>query len=274
MLISRAALLGSLALVAACGTTGASQNADEKAWIDLFNGQDLDDWSIKIRGSELGENTLNTFRVEDGLLRVSYDEYEEFNDRFGHIFYNEPFSHYILEVEYRFLDEQVKGGADWAYRNNGIMYHAQAPETMGLYQDFPTSVEYQILGGSAEGERSDANLCTPGTQIVKQGQLRTDHCIESGGPTHRGDGWVTLRLEVHGSEIARHIVDGEVVMEYTDLQLTDGTPLEGGYIALQAESHPTDFRSVRLVNLKGCMDEDASNYKSYLVKHDAAACRY
>lgn len=252
--------------------------SDHEQWIDLFNGVDLDDWSIKIQHSELGVNTLDTFRVEDGLLKVRYDNYDSFPLKeagFGHIFYSERgFSHYRLEVEYRFVGEQVKDGPEWAYRNNGVMYHSQSPQSMGLDQDFPLSIEYQLLGGNGKDERSTANLCTPGTKVVMDGKLREEHCIVSSSDTYHGDQWVTVELEVHGSDLAVHTINGKQVMHYSDLQQDDGTPRDSGYIALQAESSPTDFRRVRLLNLEGCMDEAAHNYRAYFVKNDSAACQY
>ncbi|WP_049723418.1 3-keto-disaccharide hydrolase [Gilvimarinus polysaccharolyticus] len=269
-----------LALVSLLSGTAcvSSNTSDSEQWIDLFNGKDLDAWAIKIQGSALGENPLDTFRVEDGLLKARYDNYESFpqkNAGFGHIFYAErAFSHYILEVEYRFVGEQVKGGPGWAYRNNGMMYHTPAPTMMELNQDFPVSIEFQLLGGNGTDERTTANLCTPATQVVIDGELRKDHCINSASKTYHGDQWVTARLEVHGSEVAIHSVNGEQVMTYTDLQLDDGTPQGSGYIALQAETGPTDFRRVRLLNLEGCMDDKASNYRSYFIKNDSAACQY
>lgn len=271
-------LLALAVISSACSLSPSDKETSDPAegeWLELFNGQDLDDWTVKIKGFPAGENALNTFRLENGHLVINYSEYEDFNGEFGHIFYNkQPFSHYVLEVEYRFVGEQVEGGPEWAWRNNGIMYHAQAAEEMGLEQDFPTSMEYQLLGGDGETPRTTANLCTPATQVVIDGKLREDHCINSDSETYHGDQWVTAELEVHGAELAEHRIEGNLVMEYTDLQLDDGTPLEGGYIALQAESHPTEIRSVRLMNLEGCMDEEAKNYKAYLVKHDAEACRF
>ncbi len=269
------ALLGSGCSTNDPATTQPTEKADQRLWLELFNGRDLDDWTIKFKGFPAGENAFSTFAVEDGKLVIRYDQYDEFDGQFGHIVYNkQPFSHYILRVEYRFVDEQVPGGPQWAWRNNGIMYHSQAAEDMGLMQDFPVSMEFQLLGGNGEQARSTANLCTPGTQIVMNGELRREHCIKSSSETYHGDQWVTVELEVHGSELARHKVEGETVMEYSELQLDDGTPLAGGYIALQAETHPTEFRSVRLLNLEGCMDEEATNYRSYLIKHDPESCRY
>lgn len=235
----------------------------ESGWIALFNGKDLNDWTIKIKGCPAGENYNDTFRVEDGVLKVAYDKYETFGDRFGHIFYKEKFSKYKLRVEYRFVGEQVKGGAGWALRNNGVMLHCQAPESMAVDQDFPASIEVQLLGGDGTHPRSTANLCTPGTHVVMEDQLVTRHCTDSRSKTYHGDQWVTVEIEVNGNERVCHLIDGEVVLEYEKPQLdekdkdaqaliTAGAPLMvgEGYIALQAESHPTEFRRIDLLPME------------------------
>ncbi|WP_341937605.1 3-keto-disaccharide hydrolase [Marinimicrobium sp. C2-29] len=261
------------AVITGCNSQpGPDHNADQEEWVELFNGEDLDDWIIKIAGHPPGENALNTFRLEDGKIVVSYDQYDELDGRWGHIFYKEPFSHYRIEVEYRFVGEQVAGAPEWAIRNNGIMYHAQSPHQMELDQGYPACMEVQLLGGNGEDERPTSNLVTPGTHAVYEGELREDHIIESTSETYHGNQWVTAEVEVHGNELAIHRVEGEEVIRYSGMQLDDGTPLHEGYIALQAESAPIEFRSVRLLNLEGCMDESASNYKSYFVAHDPDAC--
>jgi hypothetical protein len=253
--------------------SGTVYNQQEEEWTDLFNGENLDGWDIKINGHELNDNYGNTFRAEDGLLMVRYDQYDTFNDRIGHIFYHEPFSHYRLIVEYRFVGEQIEDGPGFGFRNNGIMFHSQSAESMDLEQWFPTSVEFQLLGGDGENDRPNGNIFTPGTHVVIDGELRTDqNLIQLDGPTIHGDEWVTAELVVMGDSLVQHFVNGELVIEYTEPQLEDGTPLQSGYIALQSESHPTDFRSIRILNLVGCMDENASNYKSYYVKPDPEAC--
>ncbi|HEY0892890.1 MAG TPA: DUF1080 domain-containing protein [Cellvibrio sp.] len=268
-------LFSSAAHVASAAAPTTLQNPDQEEWIDLFNGKDLSNWTPKIRGFALGENAFNTFRVEDGILQARYDEYTEFKERFGHIFYNGgPFSHYKIQVEYRFVGEQVKGGPAWALRNNGIMYHTQDPKTMSVEQDFPGSMEYQLLGGNGKDARTTGNLCTPGTHVVFNGKFTEDHIINSSSDTFHGDQWVTAELIVHGSEKAEHFINGKKVLEYTGLQWDDRTPNGSGFIALQAESHPTDFRKVRLLNLEGCMDKKAKNYKSYFVKDNHKACQY
>lgn len=250
-------------------------NADSEEWVELFNGKDMSNWTIKIRGFPLGENAFNTFRVEDGIMQVRYDKYADFDKRFGHIFSNAgAFSHYKIQVEYRFVGEQVKGGPEWALRNNGIMYHTQDPETMAVDQDFPGSMEYQLLGGNGKDPRTTGNLCTPGTHVVFNGKFTEDHIINSNSDTFHGEQWVTAELVVQGSEKAEHFINGKKVLEYTGLQWDDRTPNSKGFIALQAESHPTDFRVVRMLNLEGCMDKKAKNYKSYFVKDNPKVCQY
>jgi len=159
-------------LILALSLPYQAQNKPEtKEWIQLFNGKNLDGWIPKIAGYPLGENFNDTFRVENGVLKVSYDKYPAFDNKFGHLFYRQKFSHYILAAEYRFVDEQAKGGPTWALRNNGLMIHSQAPETMTKDQDFPISIEVQLLGGAPTGDRSTANVCTPGTEIFRNGTM-------------------------------------------------------------------------------------------------------
>ena len=235
----------------------------KEEWIQLFNGKDLNDWTIKMAKHKLGENFNNTFRVEDGLLKVRYDKYDKFNGEYGHIFYKTPFSHYKLRVEYRFVGEQIPGGARWALRNGGVMLHGQTPQSMDINQEFPTCVEVQFLGGDGKNERSTLNVCTPGTNIVINDKLITEHCINSTSKTYHGDQWVMAEIEVYGDSLIRHTVDGKVVLEYTQPQLDENDPsyskllpangdklLKSGTISLQAESHPVDYRKVELLNLE------------------------
>lgn len=245
---------------AQAGEPGAEAGS---GWIPLFNGKDLSGWQPKFRGLPLGENHLDTFRVEDGLLRVAYDRYETFDQRFGHLFFEAPFSHYRLRAEYRFVGEQVPGGPGWAVRNNGLMLHGQDPASMSLEQDFPVSIEAQILGGPmGGGERTTGNLCTPGTHVEMAGELVTRHCTNSTSRTYPGNGWVTFEAEVRGNEVIRQYIDGELVLEYQRPQLDPNDEhagkllaagadpmLSSGTISIQAESHPTDFRSIELLPL-------------------------
>jgi len=265
----------------------AQNDPDEKEWIQLFNGKDLDGWDVKITGYDLNDNFGNTFRVEDGVMKTAYDQYGQFNSRFGHIFYRQKFSHYIIAVEYRFVGEQTPGAPDWAFRNSGIMVHSQSAQSMEKDQDFPICIEVQLLGGKDTGERPTANVCTPGTNIVMNGKLVTQHCVNSTAKTYRGDQWVRVEAEVLGDKEIRHIVEGRTVLSYQKPQIgggqvtnydpavkKDGTLLTEGFIALQSESHPVEFRKVELLNLVGCTDPKASNYKKYYVESHNSQCRY
>lgn len=239
--------------------------AKPQEWIQLFNGKNLDGWTPKIKSHKLGENFGNTFRVQDGVLKVVYDpaKYTKFKGQFGHLFYNEKFSNYLLRVEYRFVGEQANGGPGWAIRNSGIMVHGESPETMGVDQDFPASIEIQLLGGNGKDPRTTLNTCTPGTNIVMGGKLITQHCNNSTSKTYAGEQWITVEIEVRGSKVIRHKIDGQVVMEYTEPQLDpadahskeliqkrDGKLLlDSGTISLQSESHPIEFRKVELLKL-------------------------
>jgi len=291
MLVGAAALLaaGIVRPVAGQGQPPARpDDAAREAWSPLFNGRDLDGWTPKFSKHDLGVNLNDMFRVENGLLRVRYDKWTAFNGEFGHLFYKAPFSYYRLAAEYRFVDQQLAGGPGWAQRNNGLMLHAPDPKTMLRDQDFPISIEVQLLGGLGDGKpRTTANLCTPGTHVVMKGELFTPHCVNSSSKTYDGDQWVRVEVEVHGDEVIRHVVDGQVVLEYSKPQIgggsvspfdptvkVDGTPLTGGYIAIQAETGPTDFRKIDLLDLEGCTDPKASNYKRYFVKANPGLCRY
>jgi len=237
-------------LMAFAGTYLPTTAAEKKnEWIQLFNGKDLSNWTVKIRGHEAGINHNDTFSVKDGVIHVSYDKYKNFDKTYGHIFYKTPFSHYLLRIEYRFLGDQAPGGEDWAFRNSGVMLHGQTPQSMSVDQDFPNSIEVQFLGGKGKGKRTTANLCTPGTDVVMNNKLLKRHCFSSKSETYHGDQWVTVEIEVRGSKSIKHMIDGKTVMEYTNPQLDDGTLLEGGTISLQSESHPVEFRKVELKRL-------------------------
>ena len=278
-----------------CMVPVLAQNAPgEEEWIQLFNGRDVQGWDVKISGYDLNHNYGQTFRVEDGVLKIVYDAYREFEDRFGHLFYREKFSHYIVAVEYRFVGDPVPGVPDWlSPKNSGLMIHSQSARSMGKHQGFPVSVEVQLLGGSGSGETSTANLCPLGTVVELNGRPATEDCLPSSSRTYHGDQWVRVEVKVLGGSRIEHIVEGETVMVYEKPRILqderhhfdpsaaengmlpeDGTLLEEGYIALQSESHPIEFRKVELLNLAGCMDPEASNYKSYYLKSENSRCDF
>jgi hypothetical protein len=285
-----------------CQPAQKKEISTEETWISLFNGRDLSGWDIKISGYPLKENYKNTFVAEDSMIRIRYDAYETFGDAFGHMYYEQPFSYYKLRFDYRFLGDQLRGGASWNVRNSGIMLHSQSAASNELGQDFPVSVELQLLGGLGTGERTTANVCTPGTAVEMNDTINYNHCINSNSATYDGDQWVHAEAIVLGGESMHFIVEGDTVLQFQRPQVGGGfiseedgvsdwesfgivrdgqiwqakvgEVLTEGYIALQAESHPIDFKNIELLNLCGCTDPKAKNYKSYYIKADPAACEY
>jgi len=250
-----AAALAALLLAPGCATRPA-----DGAWIELFNGRDLSNWVVKIAGHAVGEDTAQTFRVEDGVLTVRYDRYGAFDGQFGHLYYERPFSRYHLIVEYRIVGDWLPDLPEWARRNSGVMLHAQDPRTVSRDQDFPISVEMQLLAGLGDGHpRPTANMCSPGTDVSMDGRPVSDHCVNSTSRTYEGDGWVRAEAIVLGDSLITHIVDGDTVLRYSaprigggvvngydPAQKVDGRPLRSGYIALQGEGQPVEFRRVAL----------------------------
>lgn len=270
-------------------TNTVSAQQSEDGWVDMFNGENLDGWTAKVHHYESGDNFGDTFRVQDDMIIVRYDQYEEpFNDRFSHLYYDQPFSDFHLTMQYRFVGELFPGAPDYTLKNSGIMFHSQDPRTMLKEQDWPISVEMQFLAGITEGEeRPTGNMCSPGTDVVYEGKIDPRHCINSTSDTYYGDQWVTAELIVYHDSLVTHIINGKEVLQYTKPQIgggvvngfdsklkEDGKPLKEGLIALQSEGQPIDFRNMKIRNLKGCMDPKAANFKDYYVVSNPGSCSY
>ena len=237
-----------------------AQDAEDDSWVSLFNGRNLDGWTVKIAGHPLGHNLHNTFRVENGILKCEYDDYEKFDREFGHLYSNLSYSHYFLQLEYRFVGRQLPGAPNYVDLNSGVMLHSQPPQSMFLKQEFPASLEMQFLADLGNGKRRQTgNVCTPGTHLVYQGKLTKQHIVKSSGPTLSPDEWVKVEMEVHGHDEIIYRVRGKEVLRYTKPQLDpsskEGKPLieqganiklGSGHIALQAEGQRVWFRNIRL----------------------------
>ena len=274
-------------------------NASKKEWIQLFNGKNLDGWDIKIAGYDLNDNVHNNFVVRDGMIKVDYSGFNSFNGAFGHLYYKKPFSYYIVRTEYRFTGQQLAGGPSYAYLNSGVMLHSQSAASVTKNQTFPVSLEMQLLASDEKQKRHNGNLCTPGTQVSINKAPVAAHCIDSKSKNSYLNEWVTAEAVVYGDSLIYHLINADTVLSYEKTQVgggfvntgmtwtsggfaadslewikKDGMRLASGYIALQAESHPVEFRKVELLNLEGCMDPKAMNYKSYFIKADNRQCRY
>jgi len=255
-----AALLAApIAFAAGMAIAGFQYNQREQGWVRIFDGKTLNGWTPKITGYKLGDNFANTFRVKDGAIQVNYDGYgPAFKNRWGYLFYKTPLSNYKMRLEYRFTGEQMPDGPGWAWRNSGVMIHGQPPESMTVEQDWLVSAEVQLLGGPETGERHTGNLCTPGTNVVMDGKLVTQHCIDSNSPTYRGDQWVKMEIEVHGHGKIVHRINGQDVISYSQVQYDPkdswarklikyfNLEISGGSVSLQSESHPVEFRNIEI----------------------------
>ena len=250
-------------LLFVCSCKSVLSPNQKREWTNLFNGKDIKDWVVKINGHETGDNYGNTFRVEEDIIKVRYDKYDSFKNRFGHLYYKTPFSFYHLKLEYRFTGEFFKSGPEYARRNSGIMFHSQDPHTMPKDQNWPISVEMQFLAGLDDGKpRTTGNMCSPGTKIVYNGKLDDRHCINSTSKTYGMEEWVKAELMVWGDSLVIHIINGDTVMRYSKPQVggnvvtghlpqykIDGALLSKGFIALQSEGQPIDFRKIEIKEL-------------------------
>lgn len=251
-----------LLFLSSCAVKSSKAKQDE--WKTLFNGKDINDWIVKIHHHETGDNFGNTFRVVDGVIQIRYDQYGDFNDQFGHLYYKTPFSYYHLKFEYRFVGQQQKGAPSYTLLNSGVMFHSQDPRTILKEQDWPISVEMQLLAGLGDGKpRPTGNMCSPGTDVVYQGRISPDHCINSSSKTYEGDQWVRGELIVLGDSLVTHIINGDTVLRYTQPQIgggvahgfdpkykQDGKLLSSGFIALQSEGQPVDFKNITIRELR------------------------
>jgi len=253
-----------MAMIMLSVPVAAQQDASKEKWVSLFNGKDINDWIPKINHHETGENFGNTFRVEDGIIKVRYDQYEHFNEQFGHLYYKTPFSYYHLVFEYRIVGEWRKDAPDYTLKNSGVMFHSQDPKTMPRDQNWPISIEFQLLAGLGDGvARPTGNMCSPGTDVVYQGRIDPRHCIPSSSKTYEGDQWVKGEIIVLGDSLITHIINGDTVLQYSKPQIgggvvanydpkikQDGKLLSEGFIALQSEGQPVDFRNIQILNLE------------------------
>ncbi|WP_432714198.1 3-keto-disaccharide hydrolase [Pedobacter sp.] len=256
--------LALLPVLFAAGCGSMAKKPEPNGWISLFNGKDLKDWTVKINHHDVGVNFGNTFRVEDGLIKVRYDQYGPFNEQYGHLYFNQPYSHYKLKFEYRITGEWKKDAPNYTIRNSGVMYHSQDPKTMLRDQDWPISVEFQLLAGLDDGKpRPTGNMCSPGTDVEYEGKIDERHCIDSKSKTYKIEEWVKAELIVLGDSLVTHIINGDTVLKYAKPQIGGGVVnnydpaikidkkrLTAGFIALQSEGQPVDFKNIQLLNLQ------------------------
>jgi hypothetical protein len=252
-----------LSVALAVGIVAAPSSADAAKWKRIFNGKSLKGWTPKITGAPAGVNLGNSFTVGNGAIRVTYAGWKGFQGRFGHLAYNKPFSAYRLRLEYRFFGTTLPDVEAWQHSNSGVMLHAQSPWSMGRDQKFPVCLETQFLGADRPEKAPTGNLCTPGTNVVIDGKLVTQHCIDSSSPVLANNQWVKAEVEVTRDGRVTHFINGKPVFRYSDPQYdptdADAKPLiaaaggalavRSGYIYLQSEGHPVEFRKIEVMKL-------------------------
>jgi len=281
-----------------CNTNYNKKEISKEDWESLFNGKDLTGWDIKIKDHPLNENYKNTFRIEDSMIRVVYNDYKKFDNQFGHLYTTKPYSYYKLKLQYRFVGEHLVDAPEWADRNSGVMLHSQSAQSVNLNQNFPVSLEFQFLCGNGKDTVPTGSVCTPGTFITYKGKPFLDHIKNSNSKTYLKNEWINAEAEVYGDSLIRHIINGDTVLTYTNPMIGEGfvsktnnwtwagitdsliwinkanSPLKEGHIALQAESQPVDFRRIEILDLVGCTDPKAKNYKTYYIRSDNSQCKY
>lgn len=249
-----------VSIIALISCKASQETKSDNEWKILFNGKDLNEWVVKVHHHDVGVNFGNTFRVEDGMIKVRYDQYDDFNDQFSHLYYKTPFSRFHLKLEYHFTGELQKGAPDYTLLNSGVMYHSQDPNSILKEQNWPISIEMQFLAGLDDGKpRPTGNMCSPGTEIVYEGKMYDGHCLNSSSKTYGKDEWVKAELIVYGDSLITHIINGDTVLKYSKPTMGGGVvqgydstlwqvgkPLTSGYIALQSEGQPIDFRNIEL----------------------------
>lgn len=259
-----------LLFFAACGqkkeksSVGKNQTTEviekKENWVPLFNGQNLEGWTMKINGYPLSENFGNTFRVEDSILSIRYDAYgPEFGERFGALFYDKELTNYRLKVEYRFVGETASGAPEWGYRDSGVQIHTQAPNSVKLDQRFPICLEYNLHGGNGTDERPLGAICGIGTFVEIDSVLSNEFCNPANvSRTFHGDQWVSVEIDVKDGNM-KHYVNGEEILSYSNpvydaenefaksLIKNGDTSVKSGYISLQSNSHPIDFRKIEIL---------------------------
>ena len=256
MLMYRLLLISSILLLS---FYPGSESSPAKKWVKLFNGKNLNNWQMKISGYPLGENFGNTFSVTDGILSVRYNQYDSFSNKFGAIYYNKKFRNYRLRVEYRFVGELTPGAPSWGFRDGGIQYHCQSPSSLGLTQSFPVCLEYNLHGGNGKDERPVGEICASGMSVEINGKKNSSFCTPANvKKTFHGDQWVTAEIESRDGKF-RHFVNGEEILQFQNPRydpkhtigktfIVNGNDLvKDGYISLQSNSHPMDFRKVEIL---------------------------
>lgn len=241
---------------------------DDASWKPLFNGRDLDGWSVSVENAPEGADPKGHIVVRDGCIHMYADTAEDQYGDFGVIVSDGSYSRFHLELEYAWGPKKFAPRKD-KLRDAGLLYHIADPGKR-IFGIWPVSMESQIQ----EGDTGDLvflkvrgfNWLHPDQVKAPEGQGTAGLLPESGGspvfstlqnhmyvgryPVHDTlDGWNRVEAIVHGSESAMHVINGQVRSRVFGLTDDNGKPLASGQIALQLEGAEIRYRNIRIREL-------------------------
>lgn len=237
--------LGNLTLLPATSTDG---------WVNLFNGKDLTGWVPLIHKSKVGENYMDTFRADsvNKVIRIAYDKYpnQSFDGRIGNLYYNKRLTNYRVRVTYRFIEPQAKNPVSWGRNNSALMIFAVDPYTITGDPQLPPMIELQLLGSPSAGGTTSPNYCDLGGMSMQQHSARCGN-NGSGKAPNPANQWTTVEAEVHVTGVTKVFQ----LPDTTNPAQTMSGPrymnqaVTGGFVALQSESQPIEFKDILLKEL-------------------------
>jgi len=191
--------------------------------IQLFNGKDLEGWTLFVNDPEVA--ATDVFSVVDGNIRIA-------GNPFGFMRTNEKYTDVVLHAEWRWVGEGT---------NSGIF---------SLVQDgllcWPNAMECQLKAGSA------GDFVMLGGADIKELDLPTDE-TRPRFPVQKREGdssekpvgeWNVAEIVITSDGGVDVTINGVHQNHATNRNYTEG------YIALQSEGGPIEFRNVTVTRLE------------------------
>ena len=183
--------------------------------VELFNGHDLTGWVAVTADS----TAVSPFSVAEGCIRVA-------GQPFGYLRTAEAYGDYRLHVEWRWIGQPS---------NSGLFQRIQ--EGDGIW---PTLIECQLEAGNAGDLLSLNGAPIDGAEPMSPSVLILKNRGES---SERPAGeWNEADIVCTGGKITVYI-NGELQNEAT-------SEYKNGYIALQSEGGPIEFRNIYLTSVE------------------------
>jgi hypothetical protein len=214
--------------------------------IELFNGKDLSGWTKISRAGETPDPA--TWTVADGVIRCTGMPY-------GYIRTENRYKNYRLTVEWRWSGPDLPPNAQGRprNRNSGVLLHTDASDTV-----WPSALEAQLQQTSAGdfhhmgtvetaevlAARAKAAAAAGGDAEAAQRAQGVRRVPKTGAPAEKPVGeWNTYEITCSGDTVTLRI-NGVDQNRATKANVTEG------YICLQSEGAPIEFRNVKLTPLE------------------------